>query len=206
MKPAGLNARVDELLAMLETDADGDDTESGSTSKRLGRLVESGVIGGPLLEAVQARYDGTTHNRGNRSQHGGHQVATFATTDEHLRHMFDNDLRFFVQIDGSSNPNKPLTKKGGTPFQIPPDGAVLNAEPGSGYPDVRFRLDDFVPGINFDSLQQRCRKGTHGNGKTNKTKVERFPGYHIGYTQGIFRTRYANRYHVAEVWFEENDE
>ena len=71
-KISDLPPRVDELLAMLKKDADGDDAKNGSKSWRCKSM--SGLLCGPLLDAVTARYDGTKNNRGNTS--GNHRSAS----------------------------------------------------------------------------------------------------------------------------------
>ena len=94
----------------------------------------------------------------------------------------------------------------GKPFVWPAEGTLLKAEKSSGLPDIKFSMEHVLNGISYRSLEGRVKKGTNGDGKTNKKKVLRLQDYQLRFTNGIARYYgseflYLNDCGVMEVQF-----
>lgn len=125
-----------------------------------------------------------------------------------LREYAETGEKFFIQADGSAkHPSTNGAYSGvpgsGEPFHMPQDGTVLRAEPGSGYPDVKFQADNFVL-ITYRGLMTRTAKPKPRKGNTNAVTAVSFCEYRVEYTKGICRIsggkiQYLNTSRVVKV-------
>ena len=201
-----LDETVARMLFFLEHDRfnNNEMLDYSSISARMSIVNKCTLIRDELKSALYKLYLATRKNKGNTD--GEHHAPTNETlkyTDSVVTSLVDSGDKFFVQAAGSANPLGP-TNADKSPFIMPEDGAELKNRKGKTV--VRFRRKDFLPGITYGSLEDRCEKGTNGDGLTNAYHVKRFPNHALQFTQGTMEypgknMTYLNSLMVVEAYF-----
>ena len=213
-KCANVNEAAVKMLYALEHDRlDGD--KKIDANSRMGIINNSNLMSRELIDPLFELYKSTRNNPGNTTAHRSVSNSTMDTNDEKISALVGSGAKFFVQAMGVADSENPSWPNGhpyyGKPFVWPAEGTLLKAEKSSGLPDVKFSMEHVLNGISYRSLEGRVKKGTNGDGKTNKKKVLRFQDYQLRYTNGIARYHrseffYINDCGVMEVQFVKTSE
>ena len=133
------------------------------------------VIDEELLEAYRKKYKSSHKNSGNTTSQRSVTKDEIDRMDDILEEKARTGAKFFVQVNGVAALVN-ATKKDGTPFVVPADGAVLDCYPKGIQMTVTFRRNDFVAGIVYSSLLGRCgsQAASKCKGNTMQRRVQSF--------------------------------
>jgi len=201
-----IDETVAKMLFFLEHDRfnNNEMLDYSSISARMSIVNKCTLIRDELKGALYKLYLATRKNKGNiDGEHHAPTNETLKYTDTVVKSLVESGDKFFIQAAGSANPLEP-TNADKSPFIMPEDGAELKNRKGKTV--VRFRRKDFLPGITYHSLEDRCMKDTNGKGLTNAYHVQRFPNHALQFTEGTIEypgreITYLNSLMVVEAYF-----